>query len=338
MFKKFIERYYGDVDTAMRAIIDSLADSAPGLSAMLRYPFGWVNEDNQPYDKPAGKRIRPLLLLLVNEAAGGSWKAAVPAAIAVEILHNFSLVHDDIQDNSPTRHNRPSAWKIWGEAHAINIGDALFGLAYKALETLRQQPIPAETVLQVWEIFNNTVLELTRGQHLDLRFEQESSVTIDDYLSMIRGKSAALVAACAQIGALLATNDLQRAQHYYEFGLNMGLAFQIRDDILGIWGDSQLTGKSTATDIIAHKKSLPVLYGLAHSEQLRAIYTKPVFADDDVSEAVRILDEVRAREFSQEKETGCFQLANEALDKAQPTGQAADELREFVGVLFQRDY
>lgn len=338
MFEKYIERYFAEIDILMRQIIATLADTTPGFDVMLRYPLGWVDQDNQPYNKVTGKRIRPLLLLLVNEAAGGNWQSAVPAAAAVEILHNFSLVHDDIQDNSPIRHNRPSVWKIWGEAHAINVGDALFGLAFKALDTLRLNGTPAETTLEVWSVFNDTVLELTRGQHLDLRFEHDKVVTVDEYISMIRGKSAALVAACAHIGALIATDNTQSAQHYADFGINMGIAFQIRDDILGIWGDTTLTGKSTATDIISRKKSLPVLYGLDYSEQLRTIYAKPLFTDEDVQQAVKLLEEVNAQTFVQEQEAYYYQRAVEALEKAAPTGEAADELKEFIGILFQRSY
>ena len=156
----------------------------------------------------------------------------------MELLHNFSLIHDDIQDDSPTRHGRPTVWKVWGASNAINAGDALYTLAYCALERL-SDTVPADTVIKVWRIFNATTLELTRGQHLDMQFEHQTSVTVDDYISMIRGKSAALVAACAQIGALIASGDDELAARYAEFGLNLGIAFQIRDDILGIWGDPE---------------------------------------------------------------------------------------------------
>jgi geranylgeranyl diphosphate synthase type I len=322
----------------MRRVVDSLNPHTPGFSVMIRYAMGWVTENDEPYHQPTGKRIRPMLLLLCAETAGGNWQMALPAAAAVELLHNFSLIHDDIQDNSPTRHSRPTVWKIWGTANAINAGDAMFGLSYYALETLSQNGVPAETVIQVWRIFNETVFELTRGQHLDMRFEQQPNVTVDDYLSMISGKSAALVSACAHMGALIATGDAALARLYAEFGLNIGIAFQIRDDILGIWGDSRITGKSAATDILSRKKSLPVLYGLSQSDSLKAIYRKTNLTDEDVAEAVRLLDSVDAQSFVHQQESDYYERAMEALSQTNPPPQVAEGLRKFTDTLFQRTY
>jgi geranylgeranyl diphosphate synthase type I len=333
-----MQRYAGDLDATMRGIVALLPDDAPGFGIMARYPLGWVNEFDQPYSQATGKRIRPIFLLLCTEAAGGDWRQALPAAAAVELLHNFSLIHDDIQDDSPIRHGRPTVWKVWGNANAINAGDALFSLAYSALEHLSTTGVPPEVLVKIWRIFNHTNLELTRGQHLDMRFEKQASVTVDDYISMITGKSAALLGACAQIGALIATGDEKIAEEYASFALNMGIAFQIRDDILGIWGDPDLTGKSTATDIISRKKSLPVLYGLTKSEGLAEIYQREQLSDGDVAEAVSILDAVGAHDYAQETETRFYEQAIQALNQAEPEGEAGDWVRKFVDVLFQRSY
>ena len=331
------QQYFTELDRTMRQVVNSLPEDPPGFGVMLRYAMGWVDELDQPYNQATGKRIRPTLLLLCAEAAGGDWRSAAAAAAAVELLHNFSLIHDDIQDDSPTRHGRPTVWKVWGRANAINAGDALYTLAFVALESL-SNTIPSETVIQVWRIFNATTLELTRGQHLDMRFEQQTSVTVDEYMSMIRGKSAALVAACAQTGALIATADEALAARYAEFGLNLGIAFQIRDDILGIWGDPSVTGKSAATDIISRKKSLPVLYGLSQSADLRAIYTRDPFSETDVSDAVAALDAIQARDYTQDSETAYYERALAALESANPQGKAADGLMQLVQALFQRAY
>jgi geranylgeranyl diphosphate synthase type I len=303
---------------------------------MLRYPLGWVDENNQPHHQPTGKRIRPILLLLCAEAVGGDWRKALPAAAAVELLHNFSLIHDDIQDDSPTRHGRPTVWIIWGRANAINAGDALFTLSYIALQGLTTRSVTPETTLKVWHIFSQTTLELTRGQHLDMRFERQTTITTDQYLSMIRGKSAALVSACAQIGALIGSGDDDVAEHFCEYGLNLGISFQIRDDILGIWGDSSITGKSAATDVLSRKKSLPVLYGLERSERLVELYQKEPFDDADVQEAVTILDDVGALEFTQENETRFYRAALDALERANPQGDAATGLLQLTESLFGR--
>jgi geranylgeranyl diphosphate synthase type I len=283
-----MQRYSADLDATMRRIVDLLPDNAPGFGVMARYPLGWVNEHNQPYSRTTGKRIRPLFLLLCTEAAGGDWQQALPAAAAVELLHNFSLIHDDIQDDSPIRHGRPTVWKVWGLPNAINAGDALFSLSYTALEELSSTGVPPDVLVKIWRIFNKTNIELTRGQHLDMRFEKQPVVSIEEYISMISGKSAALLATCAQIGALVATGDEVLAAQYATFALNMGIAFQIRDDILGIWGDPNVTGKSAATDIISRKKSLPVLYSLTKSEHLATIYQRDQLDNLAVMEAVEI--------------------------------------------------
>lgn len=332
-----MQRYGGEVDRFMRDTVNQLSPDAPGFAIMARYPLGWVDEHDQPYHQITGKRIRPLFLLLCNEAAGGDWHHALPAAAAVEILHNFSLVHDDIQDDSPIRHGRSTVWKIWGVANAINAGDALFSLAYTALEQLSQSTTP-EITIKSWRIFNATNLELTRGQHLDMRFEHQADIHVDDYISMITGKSAALLAACAQMGALIATGDDDLAARYGEFALNLGIAFQIRDDILGIWGDPQVTGKSAATDIRSRKKSLPVLYALGQDDRLAKIYQKPLLDDEDVREAIAILDSLSAQDYTMQLETQYHQHATDSLHQANPQGEAAEMLQKFIDTLFQRSY
>jgi len=332
-----MQKYLTDLDTFMRQVVKSLPEDPPGFGVMLRYAMGWVDENDQPYSHPTGKRIRPILLLLCAEAAGGDWRTALPAAASVELVHNFSLIHDDIQDDSPTRHGRPTVWQVWGRANAINAGDALYTLAYCALENLSNKLHP-ETVIKVWRIFNSTTLELTRGQHLDMRFEHQPTVTVDEYISMIRGKSAALVAACAQIGALIGSGNDELAARYAEFGLNLGIAFQIRDDILGIWGNPTTTGKSAATDILSRKKSLPVLYGLSQSPDLRAIYERQQFSDTDVTEAVNVLDAINAQSYTQESETTFYQRALATLEGANPQGRASDGLIQLIHALFQRTY
>ena len=342
MLAQFVKRYLPDVETTMQQVLDTRLKDEPDFGLMLRYALGWVDENGNPNPTATGKRLRPTLLLLCNEAAGGNYRAALPAAAAVELLHNFSLIHDDIQDASTTRHGRPTVWKIWGEANAINAGDALFTLAYAALDGLMETLEP-KLALRIWRIFNETNLELTRGQHLDMRFEKQAVVSVDEYISMLKGKTGALLATCAQIGALSALGSLSddnetTAQHYADFGLHIGIAFQIRDDILGIWGDPKVTGKSIATDITSRKKSLPVLFGLSRSAELTAVYERKTFTHADVHEAVMLLDEINARDYSREQELTYYNKAMTALDAANPQGDQADDLRKFVDALFQRLY
>lgn len=336
MVEQMMKRYFPRIDKVLREVVDAAPVETPDYGVMLRYPLGWVDADNQPYSQPAGKRIRPTLLLLCSEAAGGNWEDALPAAAAVELLHNFSLVHDDIQDNSPMRHGRATLWKVWGVANGINAGDALFALAYISLTRLSECGIAPSIMVDCWRIFNSTVLELTRGQHLDMRFEHQETVSVDDYVSMIGGKTAALVAACAEIGALIASSNHELAARYANFGLNLGIAFQIRDDILGIWGNADVTGKSAATDIVSRKKSLPVLYGLEHSPELVELYRKETFEEPDVETAVALLNSVNALEFTRQQETKFYERAMTSLEEANPQGEAAEGLHALVARLFER--
>ncbi len=338
MLTSFFQRYWLELDTFMRQVVNSQPDQPSDLGTMLQYALGWVDKDGQPNNIPAGKRIRPILLLLAVEASGGNWRTGLPAATAVELLHNFSLIHDDIQDGSDLRHNRPTVWKVWGSPVAINVGDALFTMAYDSLERLSATTVTPTTLIQIWRIFNLTMLELTRGQHLDMRFEHQPVVTPDEYVSMITGKSAALLAASAQMGALIGCDDPQLARHYADFGLNLGIAFQIRDDILGIWGDPTITGKSAATDILSRKKSLPVLYGLKNSEKLVSVYKRENFTAIDVQEAVDLLNTVDAQEYTRQIEENYYHTAITALEAASPQGESAKWLMQLVNSLFERNY
>jgi len=321
----------------MRQMVDAIPDLPPDFTLMMRYAMGWNDETGRPYHKMTGKRIRPMLLLLCTEAAGGDWRKALPAAAAVEYLHNFSLIHDDIEDESPTRHGRPTVWKLWGLANAVNAGDALFTLSFYALHQLTRSGLALDRILAIWDIFNQTALELTRGQHLDMRFEHQATVSVDEYLSMIAGKSAALVAACSRIGGLVATDDLPTVEHYAAYGLNLGIAFQIRDDILGIWGDPTVTGKSAATDILSRKKSLPVRYALHQSDALARIYERDNLTEADVSEALAALEQADARPYTEGYEQRYYELALKALESTHAQGEAGGRLLQLTRALFHRD-
>ncbi len=336
MFQTFASRYGDALEQQMKDIVDSFDSASAEFKTMIQYPMGWVNADASPYEGKTGKRIRPILLLLCCESSGGDWHSALPAAAAVEILHNFSLVHDDIQDGSPTRHGRDTVWRVWGEAMAINSGDSMFALAYRAMEQLSTKSYDPGSVIAAWQIFNHTVLELTRGQYMDMSFETRDNVSADEYLSMIGGKTAALLAGIAEMGALLGSGDAALAKRYGDFGLNLGLAFQVRDDILDVWGDPKQTGKAAAVDIIARKKSLPVLYGLERSETLRKLYQLPAFDDNIVREIVLLLNEVGAQDFARGLEERYYSQAMQTLKDVKPKGEAGDLLTDLVHTLFGR--
>ncbi len=330
--------YISALDTEMREVIEELAPKEADFDILLRFPMGWVDENGVDYLYPTGKRLRPLILLLICEGVEGDWRKALPAAAAVEFLHNFSLIHYDIEDKSPLRHNRPTVWKIWGQAKAINIGDSLFSIAYKAMLRLAQTGVSCETHLRAIEIFTQTVYHLSYGQHLDISFEAQESISVDSYIEMIGGKTAALIGTCAELGALIGSENADIAQKLALFGFNIGIAFQIHDDILGIWGNQEVTGKSASSDIETRKKTLPILYGLRHSERLQAIYQKPDITADDVHEALEALDACGAQAYAYEYEQRYIQKAYAAIEDISLHTVATEKLNNLVNFLLQREY
>jgi geranylgeranyl diphosphate synthase type I len=301
---------------------------------MLTYHMGWTGEGAGP--EATGKRIRPLLVLLTASAVTGQgWEDALPAAAAVELLHNFSLVHDDIQDNSPKRRGRPTTWVKSGMPQAINAGDGLFVLSSLAITDLIRH-YPAETVVQAAQILHNTSLELTRGQYLDISYEKRKDLGVEDYWPMISGKTAALLACCCHLGALLGGADESTQEVYRSFGHYLGLAFQVQDDILGIWGDEALTGKSAASDLVEGKNSLPVLAGLGKKGKFAERWAQGPIKQDEVAEVAKLLASESAYTFSHDAATQMTDMALNSLREADPQGDAGDALNELAGKLLGR--
>src|SRR5512143_2793298 len=229
------------IEKELQQLVDRLGE--PRLrpfQEMLTYHMGWTGEGAGR--EAQGKRIRPLLTLLTTAACNHDWQPALPAAAAIELVHNFSLVHDDIQDNSDKRRGRPTTWVKWGAPMAINVGDALFVMSNQAILDLKDN-YPAEMVVKAAEILHRTCLDLTRGQFLDMSYEKRLDLTVEDYWPMVSGKTAALLSACCHIGSLLGAADDSKQDAYRSFGHYRGLAFQVQDDILGIWGDEAVIGK-----------------------------------------------------------------------------------------------
>lgn len=316
------------VEEEMRFILRNPLNTHDDFYGMLHYHMGWVDENFDTTDFQAGKRIRPLLCLLVTHAAGKNWRMAIPGAASIELLHNFTLIHDDIQDSSPTRRGRSTLWQLWGSNLAINTGDAMFALSHVAMSRLIEQGVSAETVVKSIRRLDETCVSLTIGQHADMSFENQDIVSVNEYMEMINGKTAALIAFSAELGARVAECPEEIVNHYAAFGRELGLAFQVRDDILGIWGDETVIGKSAATDIATRKKSLPVLFGLSQSSELQDLYQGTDSDDGFVKKVIQLLDRVEAREFAKSYEEN---LANSALNHLSATGGQ----REGMDALFQ---
>jgi len=301
---------------------------------MLTYHMGWTGDGAGP--EATGKRIRPLMVLLCSSACGASWQLALPAAAAIELVHNFSLVHDDIQDNSPKRRGRDTAWVKWGTPMAINVGDALFVISSQAIIDLKEN-YSAEVVVKAAEILHNTCLELTRGQFLDMSYEERTDLGAEDYWPMIAGKTAALISACCHLGALLGGADEEKQEVYRSFGHYLGLAFQVQDDILGIWGDEKVTGKSVASDLVEGKNSLPVLAGLDKKGKFAERWAKGPITPDEVGEISRLLASEGGLLVAQESAKQMTDLALRSLEEAEPGGEAGDALFGLAKKLLNRD-
>ncbi len=330
---QYFSTFLPAIDTQMRrAVAEADEPTLTTFYGMLHYHLGWVAADFKPAQFDAGKRIRPVLTLLCCAAAGGEWRTALPAAAAVELLHNFSLIHDDIEDGDPVRRGRPTLWKLWGNAQAINAGDALYTIAHMALNALTDYGLPIDRILAARQRFDRACLVLTQGQHLDLGFESRSSVSEAEYLRMVYGKTAALIEAACGLGALI--HGSQHVSCYEDFGRELGLAFQIQDDVLGIWGKPEITGKPAGNDLRQHKKSLPVAYSLDRSEELRRLYSQ---SEVDVAAVMVELDRVNAREYAGQLAAQHHRHALSALEATSQDNTATHALRELANQLLNRD-
>ncbi len=306
---------------------------------MMHYHMGWVDEKMQPAIAGAGKRLRPILCLLACSELGGDPLNALPAAAAIELLHSFSLIHDDIEDGDEVRRHRPTLWKIWGIPLAINAGDGMFTMAFEAIQRLAQRGIAAEVTLHALKLFTRTCAELTEGQHLDISFEARDAVSVGEYMRMIEGKTASLIGTTIEIGALIANANPAQTSALQRFGQSIGLEFQIQDDILGIWGDPKVTGKAAGNDILRRKKSLPLLYALNHAgvgETLQARLKQPI-DEGDLPEILEMLVEAGAKEFATEQLLFQHENAKNALKEALGDRAQTSALLALANSLLGRD-
>ncbi len=286
--------------------------------SLMRYHLGWEDREGRPQEARHGKLLRPLLCVMSCEAVGGDAEIALPVAAAVELLHNFSLIHDDIEDVSRQRHGRDAVWHVWGIPQAVNAGDGMFALAHVALDRLSEVGVDAQRVLAATHLLDTASLRLCEGQYLDLAFEERPDVSSAEYLLMVSGKTAALMAAAAGSGALVGEAPPSAVSAFERFGEKLGFAFQVRDDVLGIWGESRETGKPTGEDIRERKKSFPIVFAMESAggdgHELRAIYRKDKLGEDDVARAAMLLERAGARERSQDTASRYAAEALQCLD------------------------
>jgi geranylgeranyl diphosphate synthase type I len=328
-----LERTRPLVVAGLHAAVDRLP---PLLRRPVAYHLGWADAAGHGTDGDGGKAVRPAIVLVSAEAVGGEAAHALTGAVALELVHNFSLLHDDVMDGDAERRHRPTVWAVFGTATAIVAGDALLSLA---TELLLEDGRPAA---------RRAVVELTRataemilGQAEDLAFEARPDVDPGECLSMSAHKTAALMGCAGALGGLLGGGDERQVSALGTFGRHMGLAFQAVDDLLGIWGDPAVTGKPVANDLRQRKKSLPVTHALAagngQADRLRSLMAAPGLDDAGVAEAVETLEATGSGAWTAQLAETYLDRALAALDRARLASAPVEDLRELARFVAGRD-
>jgi geranylgeranyl diphosphate synthase type I len=320
-----------DTEEEILRLVRDRDPATHGLYEMVRYHLGLDGSDGR-----RGKRMRPLLGLLAYASITGGHRKALPGAAAVELGHNFSLVHDDIEDGDVERRARPTLWAVHGIPQAINAGDMLFTLSRVALHRLTELGFSDAKVLRLMRLYDETCVALCEGQYMDIwAADNPDAMNTALYFDMIGRKTAALIAASIEAGALLATDDEELIARYRRFGWSLGIAFQLNDDLLGIWGDESVTGK-TPSDLARHKKTLPVIYAVEHARaddraRLLALVTEAEPTADDLTAVVSILEATGARDYTREQARRHRDEALAELDGLAIVDEAAREhLRDVI--------
>ncbi|GGY33150.1 family 2 encapsulin nanocompartment cargo protein polyprenyl transferase [Streptomyces omiyaensis] len=326
-----LDRTRTAVDPQIRSTVETLPGS---IRRVAMYHFGWEEADGTPASGQAGKAIRPALVLAAARALGAEEARAVKAAAAVELAHNFTLLHDDIVDEDPTRRHRPTAWTVFGIPDALMAGDAMNALA---LRLLAEDPHPASAAATAR--LAACVIELCAGQQADCAFESRGprEVSLDECLAMATAKTGALLGCSCALGALYAGAGEEEVAALDSFGREAGLAFQLIDDLIGIWGDPERTGKPAGADLAARKKSLPVVAaltsGTAAGEELAALYSRTELDARAVRAAADAVERAGGRDWAQAQAADRMGRAVEHLARAVPDLSAAGDLlalAEFV--------
>ena len=344
-------RYRDGLERELRAAVMTVAEqrlqgeAGEQLYSMLCYHMGWADEKGNLLAHPIsqGKGLRPTLCLFTCEALTGDWARALPAAAALELVHNFSLIHDDIQDGDLERHHRATVWALWGQSQGIVAGNAMRCLADMLTPALAERGVASEKALRASERLTDGYLDMTRGQCLDLSFEGSLDICLDDYLGMVSSKTAALLRCAMEIGALVASDNEELTRACARCGAYLGLAFQIRDDILGIWGEESETGKAVGNDIRRKKKSFPIVYALAVAEsgkrqKLLSLYEKQGLDDGDVDEVLALLSDLGVAGFAHEMTCEKAGLALNEMRSVPLPSWAWAELEELVDFISKRQY
>ena len=335
-------RYRFAVEEEMRS---AMPNDPRNLYTLLGYHMGWMDTDGAPSSTAAsqGKSLRPTLCMFSCEALSGASEMALAPAAAVEYVHNFSLIHDDIQDGDEERRHRPTVWAVWGQPRALVAGDTMLSLADAIMHRLYQRGVSRETALQTSALLMQGYLEMIQGQCLDLSFEGNLHIRLDDYLRMISLKTGSLIRCSMAIGALLGSGEQRTVEAFARCGALLGQAFQARDDTLGIWGEQAATGKAVGADIRRKKTSFPLVYALEHAkganhDTLIHIFSKEHLDEADVGDVLGILDEVGAQQYAYAFTCDSANKSVKQLASVSMPTWAKKEFRELVDFLTSRQY
>ena len=327
------------LDRARATVAPALRRAVGRLPAELRVPaeyhLGWVDVDGQPVESSGGKHVRAALALLSAAAVGADEMVAVPGAVAIELVHNFSLLHDDVIDVDRERRHRPTVWATFGVGHAITAGDALSTLAMRVLlEERTPQSVQAALLLA------DGTTQMIAGETVDIIFETRDDVTWDECLEMSSAKTGALLACAASLGAVLAGAPDEQVAHLGQYGLHLGLAFQAVDDILGIWGEPAATGKPVWSDLRQQKKTLPITAALAradgHAADLRALLAASRHDEEAAARAAELIEKFGGRDATEHAAGDHLDAALDALRAADTVASVAAELTELAHFVVDR--
>jgi geranylgeranyl diphosphate synthase, type I len=323
------------IQHALRAAVAGILDERMRLIAS--YQLGWCDGDGTPVPFSGGKGLRPTLAVVSAEAGGGTLEDGLAGAVAVELVHNFSLLHDDVMDRDLERHHRPTGWAVFGEGQAILAGNAMLT---RALEALADD---GERGRRALPVMLSATQRLISGQSDDLHFEGAAAITVEDVLNMEAGKTAALLACSASIGALSAGASADAVSALMGFGHELGMAFQLVDDVLGITGDPAVTGKSASSDVRAGKRSAPVVAalnaGTVASRRLADLLAGGApSTDEDVVLATKLIEEAGGIDWAAREADAHLRRALEHLEALRAPEQVIADLVAVARYVVDRDH
>ena len=331
-------RYQDILEPALK---NTVSDNSSFIYDMLRYCMGWSDVKGEPCDMEKGKGIRPSLCLFTCDALGGDVEKAVPAAVSLELIHNFSLIHDEIQDFDEMRHHRPTLWTVWGVPKALVAGNVMRVLAERSMSCM--EFTDAKLISQSSLILSEACLQMIEGQYMDISFEGGGRINVDQYMEMISRKTGALLRSSVHLGALLASRSDEVSNLFRRVGVALGFMFQIRDDILGTWGESEATGKPVGADIRRRKNTLPIIHareaksGL-YDKEISKLYSLASLSDDETLRVLEILDETEAMGYCQGLVEHYALQVNRYIESVGFSEKSNKDFKKLIDFLVTRNY